>query len=150
MTSRHSRSPMKSRSPIRSRSTKRSRSRSPSRSSRGPPSYNTRIQDRPQRFYQPRFGERGREQNYHRGGHRGGQSRGHNPNIICHTCGEKGHVSFQCSNQNSQQDRRRVQQFGRASPAQRFGGFGGSTSPAQSPCRSLDNSRSRDTEFGKR
>lgn len=145
---------MKSRSPIRSRSPKRSRSRSPSRSSRGPPSYNSRIQDRPQRFYQPRFGERefreGREQNYHRGGHRGGQSRGHNPYIICHTCGEKGHISSQCSNQNSQQDRRRVQQFGRGSPAQRFGGFGGSAGPAQSPRRSLDNSRtSRDTDFGK-
>lgn len=141
-----------------SRSPKRSRSRSPSRSSRGPPSYNSTIQDRPQRFYQPRFGERefreGREQNYHRGGHRGGQSRGHNPNITCHTCGEKGHISSQCSNQNSQQDRRRVQQFRRASPAQKFGGYGadwyvGSTSPAQSPRRSLDNSRSRDTDFGK-
>ena len=74
----------------------------------------------------------------------------HGDYLSCNNCGEKGHISRQCSNQDSQQDRRRVQQFGRASPAQKFGGFGGSASPAQSPHRSLDNSRSRDTDFGKR
>ena len=74
----------------------------------------------------------------------------HGDYLSCNNCGEKGHISRQCSNQDSQQDRRRVQQFGRASPAKKFGGFGGSTSPAQSPRRSMDNSRSRDTDIGKR
>ena len=138
---------MRSRSPMRQRSPMRSRPRSP-RSSRGQPSH-PRFQDLPQ----PRSGERESFEGHHREHYYRHRDtiRGHNPRITCHNCGEKGHISSQCSNQNSQQDRRRVQQFGRGSPAQRFGGFGGSAGPAQSPRRSLDNSRtSRDTDFGKR